>query len=122
MGGKITMDAQDDFNNSEDVACMIDDAAMDCIKYLIMPKVIEFSKKHMVGANISYADLLSYYNAEAGKDWNTDSFQHVNNVAYKLKLDKLLGYKGFTVLWYDSNKYVQLLWHDWHSISIKCQK
>lgn len=110
------MDAQDAFNNSEAVINMIDDAAMNCIEYLIMPKVIEFSKNHLVGANISYADLLSYYDAEAGKDWRTDSFQHVNNVAYKLKLDKLLRLKGFTVMWYDSNHYVQLLWHDQHSI------
>ena len=112
------MNAQDAFNNSEDVACMIDDAAMDCIKYLIMPKVIESSKNYRVGVNISYTDLLSYYNAETIEDGDTDSFQHVNNVAYKLKLNKLLEYKGFTVLWYDSNHYVQLLWHDWHSISI----
>lgn len=110
------MNAQEAFNNSEAVVNAIDDAAMNCIEYLIMPKVIEFSKNHMVGTNISYADLLSYYDAEAGKDWHTDSFQHVNNVAYKLKLDKLLRLKGFTVLWYDSNRYVQLLWHDLHSI------
>ena len=116
------MNAQDAFNNSKYVANTIDDAAMRCIKYLIMPKVIESSKNYRVGVNISYADLLSYYDAETIEDGATDSFQHVNNVAYKLKLDTLLGYKGFTVIWYDSNKYVQLLWHDWLSISIKCKK
>lgn len=111
------MNAQDAFNNSEAIINAIGDAARNCIEYLIMPKVIEFSKNHMVGVNISYADLLRYYDAEDGKDWHTDSFQHVNNVAYKLRLNKLLEYKGFTILWYDSNHYVQLLWHDWHSIS-----